>query len=129
MMNSRNHSLITYNYTKTKRGDTMELQVNQVIEELSKIDSATEQVILSAENEKEDYSAAIESWKKEYEDSLINNMNQNIESYKLKIQSHNQRVLQQYRTETEALLSKLDAAYQENHSEWANEIFKKLISE
>ena len=107
----------------------MELQVNQVIEELSKIDSATEQIILSAENEKEDYSSAIESWKKEYEDSLINNMNQNIESYKLKIQSHNQRVLQQYRTETEALLSKLDAAYQENHSAWANEKNKKLISE
>lgn len=129
MMNLRNHSLITYNYTNTKRGDIMELQVNQVIEELSKIDSATEQVILSAENEKEDYSAAIESWKKEYEDYLTDHMNQNIESYKLKIQSHNQRVLQQYRTETEALLSKLDAAYQENHSQWANEIFKKLISE
>ncbi len=107
----------------------MELQVNQVIEELSKIDSATEQVILSAESEKEKYSAAIESWKKEYDDYLINNMNENIESYKLKIQSHNQRVLQQYRTETEALLSKLDSAYEENHSQWANEILKKLISE
>ena len=128
-MNLRNHSLITYNYTNTKRGDTMELQVNQVIEELSKIDSATEQVILSAEKEKEDYSAAIESWKKEYEDFLIKNMDENIESYKLKIQSHNQRILQQHRTETEALLSKLDAAYQKNHSQWANEIFKKLISE
>jgi uncharacterized protein YfeS len=65
----------------------MELQVNQVIEELSKIDSATEQVIMSAESEKEKYSAAIESWKKEYDDYLINNMNENIESYKLKIQS------------------------------------------
>lgn len=57
----KKYRLITYNYTKTKRGDTMELQVNQVIEELSKIDSATEQIILSAENEKEDYSSAIES--------------------------------------------------------------------
>lgn len=107
----------------------MELQVKQVIEELSKIDSATERVILSAENEKEEYAAANESRKKEYEDSLMKKMNQKIESYKTTIQSDNQQILKQYRTETENMLSKLDAAYQQNHTNWAVEIFNRLIRE
>lgn len=107
----------------------MELQVKQVIEELSKIDSAAEQIILSADNEKEQYTALNESHKKEFEDSLIEKMNQNTESYKTKIQIDNDNLLKQYRAETEAMLSKLDNAYEQNHNKWANQILQKLITD
>lgn len=103
--------------------------MNQIIEELSKIDSATEQIILSADNEKEEYTTLNETRKKEYEDSLTEKMNQNTESYKTKVQTDNDNLLKQYRAETEAMLSKLDNAYEQDHNKWANQILQKLITD
>lgn len=107
----------------------MELQVNQVIEELSKIDSATQQIIVSANNEKDDYTKINENRKKEYEDSLIKKMEQNIESYKKSIQADYDRILKQNSDDNKSKLLRLDAAYKQNHTEMATKILKQLTSE
>lgn len=107
----------------------MELQVNQVIEELSKIDDATENLILSADEEKREYAATIESRKKEFEEALITKMNLSIDAYKTRVKAENEKVLKQYRQETESLLNKQEASYEKNHTQWAKNIFQSLIQE
>lgn len=107
----------------------MELQVNQVIEELSKIDDATENLILSADEEKREYAAIIESRKKEFEEALITKMNLSIDAYKTRVKAENEKVLKQYRQETESLLNKQEASYEKNHTQWAKNIFHSLIQE
>lgn len=107
----------------------MKLQVNQVITELSKIDDATEALILSADKEKQDYADAMESKKKEFEEALVTKMNLSMDSRKTRMKADNDKVLKKYRQETEAMLSKLDASYENKHTLWANSIFQTLIQD
>lgn len=105
----------------------MELQVNQVIEELSKIDSAAEALILSSDQDKAAYSGATDAKKAEYEDSLKTKMNLNIDAYRTRMQSEHNQILTNYRKETEETLRALDASYQKHHTDWAKKIFQQII--
>lgn len=107
----------------------MELMVDQVIEELSKIDLATEKVLTMADMEKDNYSKEIDEKIKQYDKSLEVNMSKRLEEYRNKIESENNNILKQYRQDTLNLLDKLDESFKNNHTKWASEIFNNLIKE
>ena len=56
-------------------------------------------------------------------------MNLSVDAYQTRVKSENDKLLTQYRQETETILSKLEAAYAKNHTIWAEEIFQSLIKE
>ena len=56
-------------------------------------------------------------------------MNLSIDAYKTRVKAENEKVLKQYRQETEALLNKQEASYEKNHTKWAKNIFQSLIQE
>lgn len=107
----------------------MELQVTKVIEELSKIDLATDKVLAGADSAKNAYLADDQKRRKSYEDDLQTSMNARIESYKQKIETEQKQQIQNYRAKTTEELTRLDEEFSKKHTSLAEDIFKQLIAE
>ena len=105
----------------------MELQVTQVIEELSKIDTATDKVLSCVDTAKE-YLAADAARRKVFEESLAAHMQERIESFKQSIQTEQEQFIKDYRAKTSDDLAKLDESFEKKHVTLANDIFNQLIA-
>lgn len=107
----------------------MELQVTQVIEELSKIDTATDKVLSGVDTAKKEYLAADAARRKVFEESLAAHMQERIESFKQSIQTEQEQFIKDYRAKTSDDLAKLDESFEKKHVTLANDIFNQLIAE
>ena len=107
----------------------MEYQVEQVISELSKIESASESILTSADKEKEDYAKEMSEKTESLDRELEENVKKHIEEFKVKLQADNDKILKQMRANTEKDLQKLDDAFKTNHTKMAGDIFAELIKE
>lgn len=107
----------------------MELQVTQVIEELSKIDTATDKVLSGVDTAKKEYLAADAARRKVFEESLAAHMRERIESFKQSIQTEQEQFIKDYRAKTSDDLAKLDESFEKKYVTLANDIFNQLIAE
>lgn len=107
----------------------MELQIEQIISELSKIDNDSENLISSSDIEKDNYAKSIEQDKKQFDEELQKKLQSELAEYRKKLEAENNRVIQQMRTNTEGELEKLEAIFMEKHSKIAESIFDILTRE
>lgn len=112
-----------------KLGINMELQVEQVISELSKIHSATEKVINSAVNEKDDYAKEIEQKTKAFDDDLEKKLQNNLDQYKVQLKQDNDKILAGQLEDTKKLLANLDESFEKQHTSIAKNIFTEITRE
>lgn len=109
--------------------NVMELQIEQIISELSNIDNDSENIISSANAEKDNYSKGIEHDKKVFDDGLQKELESQLAKYSKKLETENNRIIQQMRSNADAELKKLEDIFMARHTEIAKSIFDKLTKE
>lgn len=107
----------------------MELQIEQIISELSKIDKASESIISSANVEKDDYAKKLEQEKQVFDTGLQKELERQLAEYSKILEMENSKVIKQMRSNTEAELKKLEDSYKANHTHIAKSIFNILTKE
>lgn len=106
----------------------MEERINEVIAELSRIEHTAVTIHEDAEKEKKRYTKEIEDkivafdkeLKKQYEDKLSDVKNS--------MQQQEDDDIATWHEETDVILSHLEKSFQKKHKQWAEEIFRDLIS-
>lgn len=109
--------------------NVMELQIEQIISELSKIDNASESIISSANVEKDNYAKKLEQEKEVFDTGLQKELERQLAEYSKSLETENSKVIKQMRSNTEAELKKLEDSYMANHTHIAASIFNKLTKE
>lgn len=112
-----------------KLGIDMELQVEQVISELSKIDNATENVINSSTEEKDEYMKKIQQEKEAFDSNLDHKLQEHLNEYRQKLTQDNAQVLSNQRAETEDIINNLEASFKKMHTSIAMNILTELTKE
>lgn len=107
----------------------MELQIEQIISELSKIDNASESIISSANVEKDNYAKKLEQEKKVFDTGLQKELEGQLAAYRKNLETENSKVIKQMRSNTETELKKLEDSYTANHTCIAASIFDRLTKE
>ncbi|MBQ3932258.1 MAG: hypothetical protein II653_00695 [Lachnospiraceae bacterium] len=105
----------------------MDLQINQIITELAKIDSATNSIIASVDDEKKSYSDRKAKELAEYDKSLDIRMENELKDFKNAFSKESTERLEHMRMTTESEINSLSQAFEKNHTKLAQDIFKQLI--
>lgn len=105
----------------------MDIQIDQIISELSKIDAATTNIMSQTGSEKEKYEEFIKNKTTDFDKSLEDNIKSELASYESKLRAENESALAKIKSEAESELSRLDKSYQTHHDKWADEIFESII--
>ena len=107
----------------------MEPIVNNVIEELSKINQAASEFAQNMEDAKEKLAAEYEQKKKEYSEKLVSDATGRVEKLREELKEANNKKIGELHSESEAYMARLDRDFEANHSQWAQEIVNKIITE
>lgn len=107
----------------------MDTQIEQMITELSKIDSATENIFVQTEKEKEQYAADLkkktEKFNKELEDDIQNQLS----LYESELIKENNIFIEKLQKDTESSIKKMELSYNKHHTEWAKSIVNTLLKQ
>lgn len=104
----------------------MDIQLNQIISELSKIDAAVANIFAGADTEKKNYEVFIKEKTAEFDKSLEDDIEKELNLYEKKLREENENQLGKIKSAADTDMKKLDKAYSENHEKWADEIFKSI---
>lgn len=103
--------------------------MKEVLKQLSKINSASERIVMSANREKMAYAKELEDKKKAYETSVDEEIEKELANLKLEIIASNQATIEKSRAEYEKRLSLLNESYEKNGKKWVDEIFDAITGE
>lgn len=107
----------------------MDIQIDQIISELSKIDIATSNILSETDSEKSKYEKLIKEKISEFDEKLEKNIKNELDMYENKLLAENTSAIKKIKSETENELAAIDEAYNKNHKKWADEIFNSIIKE
>lgn len=105
------------------------MEIEQVISELSKIDSAGQSILDSAKAENENYEQKIAHEKELFASNLKKDLEEYLDSYRQNLESENIKIIEQLRSDTEHEIHQLEDAFEKEHTAIAMEIFNSLIKE
>lgn len=106
-----------------------ENQIDQVIANLSKIETSASKVQEEAEKEKAEYTQLIESKIKEFDEELNSKTNTELTELSDNLARTQQRELDSMRAAILEDVAHIEEAYNEKHTQWAQEIFEQIIKE
>lgn len=106
----------------------MDIQIEQVIAELSKIDNAAEDILLQTEKEKEKYDEEIQKKTLQYDESVEAGINEKLSAYEAMLKKDSQSYMDKLQKDTDSNIKKLEEAYNRHHTKWANDILKALLA-
>lgn len=101
--------------------------IESIINELSKIDSATEKVISTGQNEKNEYNDSIIKKTKEFDKSIEDASAKELDDFENSLRSDAEKKLENVTSEVELEKEKLNKAFDNNKSVWAKSIFEQII--
>jgi|GEM_PF-2064687 len=107
----------------------MELKVNQIISELSKIDIASEAILEAANTEKNNYTVAADKESEAYDKSLADKLVQELDEYKASLDEVNNANLKVLEQTTDEKIKELNSYYDKNHSAIARKLFDSIVTD
>lgn len=103
--------------------------INAVIASLAKIDNASAMIMESTRKEKNAYAEEIKKKTQEFDEQLSADIEKKAAQLRDSLLAENQQMIDNCRTESDAEIKKLDAAYTQKKDEWVNSIFETIIKE
>ena len=107
----------------------MEHSVDEVINEISKIEQAATNIQEDSENEKEKYAKYIEDKIKEFDERVNKETEENLAKLREKLEEEKRSELSAMRSEIVARTEAMDELYNANHKKWVDEIVYEIIKE
>ena len=105
----------------------MSQDINNIIEQLAEIDSASAKIMQKAGKEKSQYAEYIHQQKQQFDDLLQKKIDEEIKDFQESMDCQNKEQIAQFRTTCDNDIAKLKQMYDENKDNWANEIFSNII--
>lgn len=103
--------------------------VNEVIEELSRINSAAEEFAENTENAKIKLGRDYRDKKINYDEELNEAAKERLDALQAKLEAEIEEKKNALIKENEEYMSRLEKAFEEKHSEWAEDIMRQVVSE
>lgn len=107
----------------------MENQIDQVIEELSKIDAAAINVISHSESEKESYAAQIKEQMETFDRELEQHTQKELAAFEAELQAQREEALAVFREHITNMIRAMETWYEQNHTAVADQIVQQLTKE
>lgn len=107
----------------------MVTDINEVIANLTKIDSASAMIMESTKKEKLAYAEEIKQKTKEFDESLNADIDKKVSQLKEELTKTNQQLIDGCKNEAHLALARLDSVYATKHNEWIESIFNNVIKE
>lgn len=105
----------------------MPREINQVIEQLSKIEASSAEILSGAEEQKRAYAAEMEQKKKEFDNALSEQTEAKLKELRDTLNAEAEQNLQALRAETETQSKRLEEWYNANHTRLAEELFEQIV--
>lgn len=103
--------------------------INEIISNLTKIDNASSMIMESTRKEKEAYASVIKQKTKEFDDELSSSIDKKVQQLKKSLTIENQKLIEDYKIESENSLKSLDSLYAANKDQWIESIFNNIVKE
>ena len=107
----------------------MEHSVDEVINEISKIERAASNIEDESQSEKEEYARLIDNKIKEFDERIDKETEENLANLRLKLEEDKRKELTAMRSEIVARTEKMDELYERNKEKWVDEIVQEIIKE
>lgn len=104
-------------------------KIDQVIANLSKIESTAVNVKQEAEKEKANYNKQIEEKIKAFDEKLAEETKKELEELSESLESKHQKELTEMRANILEDVAVIEKNFNEKHQVWAKEIFEQIIKE
>ena len=103
--------------------------VDEVIDELSKIEMAATNILNETEREKEEYEKLTSLKIKEFDERVDKETEEKLANLKLKLEEEKRQEMSKMRSDILAQTDKMEQLYEENHLRWVEEIVGEIIKE
>lgn len=100
-----------------------------VLAELSKIETAAEKMQLESDREKEEYAKLMEDKIREFDEKLIKETDENLANLKDSLEQKKKEELSAMREDILKQTSKIEKTYEENADKWVKDIVDNIIKE
>jgi hypothetical protein len=105
----------------------MAREINQVIDQLSKIESSSRDIISGAEAQKKAYAHQIEEQTKEFDTALAGETADKLEKHKERLRKQAEQDLAALREATDKQLLAFNTWYESNHARLAQDILNQIV--
>ena len=107
----------------------MSQELNSIIDELAKIDSASAKIMRKTQDEKAKYAEYITQQKKDFDKKLEEQVDAEIADYEKSLAVDSKREIEQCQTKCNEDIALLESTYREKSDSLSEEIFKNIIKE
>ena len=103
--------------------------INSVIDELSKINKAADSYAVSMEEAKKKLERDYRNQREDFDLQMHDEAEGRLEKLKEQLTAENNAKMDKLRRDSEEYMTRLEKAFEENHSEWAKEIAERIMAE
>ena len=103
--------------------------INSVIEELSKINKAADSYAVSMEEAKKKLEKDYRNQREDFDLQMHDEAEDRLAKLKEQLTAENNAKIEKLRSDSQEYTEKLEKAFDEKHSEWAEEIAKRIVAE
>ena len=103
--------------------------VDEVIDELSKIEMAATSILCESEKEKEEYEKLTCRKIKEFDERVDKETEESLANLKFTLEQEKRQEMSKMRSDILAHTDKMEQLYEENHLRWVDEIVGDIIKE
>jgi hypothetical protein len=103
--------------------------VDEVINELSKIEATATNILSESEREKEEYEILTNRKIKEFDERVDKETEENLKNLKLKLEEEKREEMSKMRSDICAQTDKMEELYEREHKNWVRQIVEDIIKE
>ena len=107
----------------------MNNNVDEVINELSKIEAAATNILSESEREKEEYEMLTNRKIKEFDERIDKETEENLKNLQLKLEEEKREEMSKMRSDICAQTDKMEELYEREHQNWVRQIVDKIVNE
>lgn len=107
----------------------MNNSVDEVINELSKIEATATNILSESEREKEEYEILTNRKIKEFDERVDKETEENLKNLKLKLEEEKREEMSKMRSDICAQTDKMEELYEMEHKNWVRQIVEDIIKE
>lgn len=101
--------------------------MENIITELSRIETNAVQIIAAADNQKKNFAIEMEQRTKEFDTQLAADTQKRLQTMQEKLNEEKNRELENLKTDNQHFQNTLNQKFEQNHKKWAAELLNELI--
>lgn len=101
--------------------------MENIINQLSRIEEKAVEIIKAADNQKKEFALEMEQKTKEFDSQLAADTKKRLQTMQEKLSAEKGKELEKLKADNLDFQNTLTQKFQQNHSEWAKELFNELI--